>query len=479
MIDAADSAPLPPIAPKPQEQAWEERLADLLREVARTERERDAMLVLRGGTAGRLGHGLTRPSRDIDADIVGDCNVWNVFAQAAERAGMTAIAEAEPGHALKGKLTLNDPRIGTTAITVDIRQIRDPERTAAIRNGTLSERRNGIRMYIARELAEQKIGMFTSRSRRRARDRYDIAWWLRNRIDVVPDHTRAAIDRRLRSEPEAKVVWDTSHRNDAVLARVKAEHVHDSLLAALDNDPAVLQDRNPEGQLEIAADGYEGALVEWRSDPDSNRSTIIAELENDQELESFMVSRGLWKREDLPRHFEALADARAEARTLDAVRETETAEIGEGDRWSEATVACTRKGYFVQGTARDGEPMQTVGPLGDVDTLERTLREHGMLVNARKSKPTLQMLEQLGRRAVRRGEKRAVTVTEEGTAQAERPRTARTERLLAAIVRNALEPTQHIDGEALDAGRASEKIIVSARRARVRIQAVNRALEPR
>ena len=316
MIDAADSAPLPPIAQKPQEQAWEERLADLLREVTRTEGERDAVLVLRDGTAARLGHALTRPSRDIDADIVGHCDVWTVFAQAAERAGMTAIAEPEPGHALKGKLTLNDPWIGTTAITVDIRQIRDPERIEAIRNETLSERRNGIRMYIARELAEQKIGMFTSRSRHRARDRYDLAWWLRNRIDVVPDHTRAAIDRRLRSEPEAKAVWDTSHREDPVLARVKAEHVHDALLAALDNDPAVLQSRNPNGRLEIMADGYEGALVEWRSDPDNNRATIIAELENDQELEAFMVSRGLWKAEDLPRHFGALADARAQARAL-------------------------------------------------------------------------------------------------------------------------------------------------------------------
>ena len=116
MIDAADSVPLVPIAPKPQEQAWEERLADLLREVARTESERDAVLVLRDGTAARLGHALTCPSRDIDADIVGHCDVWTVLAQAAEQAGMTASAEPEPGHALKGKLALSDPRIGTGPI---------------------------------------------------------------------------------------------------------------------------------------------------------------------------------------------------------------------------------------------------------------------------------------------------------------------------------------------------------------------------
>ena len=147
------------------------------------------------------------------------------------------------------------------------------------------------------------------------------------------------------------------------------------MVAALDNDPAVLQSRNPNGRLEIMADGYEGALVEWRSDPDNNRATIIAELENDQELEAFMVSRGLWKAEDLPRHFEALANARAQARALDAVHQTGEDQISEPRLWNEATVACTPQGYFVGGTARDGEPTRTLGPLGDVDTLEATLRE--------------------------------------------------------------------------------------------------------
>ena len=296
MITSADAAPLPEVFQHPEERAWEQRLGDVLREATRTARQSGTHFVFRDGTAERLGHGIARPARDIDVDVTGEGDPWERLAAAARQAGLQAMAEPSAKHRLKGTLTLADDAIGTTRIEVDIRPIREAETIARLDDPALTETRQGIRMYTARELAAQKIAMVTERRRLRGRDRYDIAWWLRQRPDAVAPADRIALDRALRADPEIRATWDANHREDEILRRVRPEAVHDALSAALDGDPHVLFARHPQGEIELMIDSAGGASVEWTPAPGDPRTHTLAELDTDEEIEHFMVSRGLWAR---------------------------------------------------------------------------------------------------------------------------------------------------------------------------------------
>ena len=310
-----DGAPLPAIAEEPEERAWEERIGDLLREVNRRPAPGPGRLILRGGTAAKIGHGLTRPSRDIDADVIGPADVWSFLSEGAHRAGLTALAKPERGRTQKGQLILSDPRTGTTAVEVDVRTIRDPQRVYAIESTTIVERRHGILMYKAQELARQKIEMATEPGRRRrAKDRYDITWWLRNRPECVAPEQRIALDRALRGRSELKEKWDETHPKDRIMQRTNGATVHDALMRTLDCDPVVLGDRSPDGTLHINIHMTGGATLAWQENPETKERSEIATLGSDNELETFMVRMGLWKQEEIPKLLKELTLERERAR---------------------------------------------------------------------------------------------------------------------------------------------------------------------
>ena len=314
MMKHLEVAPLPPIDAGPDEDAWQERIADVLRELDGGRVRSAPRIILRGGTAARLGHGLTRPSRDIDADLTEPLDVWALLHAAAARAGLAALAEPRRGRGQKGQLTLTDPAIARAAIVeVDLRILRDPRTLATI--GACTERRNGIWMYTAAELARQKIEMATeSGRRRRAKDRYDIAWWLRNHVEHVAPEQRLALDTALERDPMLANAWDNDHRRDRIMRRIDSEAVHDALTTALERDPAVLQRRWPEGQLQIRVAMRGGADLTWRCRPQDETTLPIATFNHDRDLEQFMVRMRLWSPEEVPELLQELTLERQRAR---------------------------------------------------------------------------------------------------------------------------------------------------------------------
>lgn len=306
-----ERAPLPEIWEDPDERVWTERIADLLRETDRALARQPARLILRRGTAAKLGHGLPRPSKDIDADIAGELDVWETLHKGAEQAGMIALAQPDRRRMLKGALVLTDPEVGSTTVQVDIRVLRDPQTLTTIHEGTITERKIGICMYKPEQLAQQKIEMATEPGRRRrGKDRYDIAWWLRTRTECVNYAQRVALDQTLRSDNELKRRWDESHARDRVMSRTSSDTVHDALVLALDCDPMVLQDRWPEGQLTVEIKLAGGAALWWGREAESPRTEAIVEFESDRELEMYMVRMGLWEQREVPKMLQALTKER-------------------------------------------------------------------------------------------------------------------------------------------------------------------------
>ena len=416
----------------------------------------------------QLGHGIARPSRDIDVDVTGDGDPWERLAAAARQAGLHAMAEPSAKHRLKGTLTLADDAIGTTRIEVDIRPIREAEAIARLDDPAVTETRQGIRMYTARELAAQKITMVTERLRLRGRDRYDIAWWLRQRPDAVAPAHRIALDRALRADPEIRTAWDANHREDEILRRVRPEAVHDALNAALDGDPHVLFARHPEGEIELMIDSVGGASVEWTPAPGDPRTRTLAELDTDQELEHFMVSRGLWAPSDAPAHHATLAQARETAQ-LRAAEQASTAGTDRHARWHEASVACTGHGYFVHPRGEDGLAGATRGPLADTEALHDVLRAHGIFTTEGQAQRALAMLEKLERRAARGGGGRVMTLSAGGAIRAEGRRSNIARQLLHAIATTAAQGSagKSAGDMPTPGARAAEHAIRQSTRARV------------
>ena len=298
------SAPLPAIAATGDEETWERRIGDMLTRLDDADQRKQPRIILRGGTAARLGHGLSRPSADIDADATEALDIWALLTQAAQRAGLIAMATPARRSTTKGRLTLSDPRIATPkSIDIDVRIVRDPEVLASI--GKLTERRNGIWMYTARELARQKIEMATEPGRRRrAKDRYDIAWWLHNGIEHIAPELRTELDRALRADALIAVQWDTQHRRSEMLNRIESTVVHDALMTALDRDPAVLKERWPDGRLTMSVHAKNPTEVTWQREPPKPSQLAIGSFTNDDELASFMLRMGLRSERDTPKLLE-------------------------------------------------------------------------------------------------------------------------------------------------------------------------------
>ena len=301
-------APLPAVPPRQDDYHWEPRIEEMLsvlRDLAS-----DTVVVLKGGTAARLGHGLSRPSQDIDVDTTSPADTWRLLGEAANATDLLAICEPRRRSSLKGILTLVDPRSGTSQrIEVDAWPLRDttPEELEKI-----TESRARILMYTARELARQKINLVAEPGgRRRARDRYDITWWLHNHIDQIDPEQRIALDRALRADETIAQDWSNDHLRSGIDADDYA--VHCALATALDRDPAVLRDRWPRGRLHTDARKRGGADVTWQPTPDSRERLPVAVCRSDVALETLMTRLQVWERHEVPEYLCAIARQRAQS----------------------------------------------------------------------------------------------------------------------------------------------------------------------
>ena len=309
----------PPIREEPEEEATTFLVAQLMRTFADRQQSEPTwpLVVMRGGTAAKLAYGLTRPSKDIDLDIVGSRrspDIWSLIEAAAEHAGLLALATRHRKSTLKGTLQLSDRRTPSLTIDVDARPIHDPADTSAIREQQATVRRNGILTYRPEILAQQKLALAALPAPRlRPKDRYDIAWWLTERVADVPPPLRTQLDATLRERPEACREWDRKHELDAVTRRIDAAPVQHALASALDHDPAVLVAREPASSLELDVGRNAGGVLRWMRTPDDPEPRVLGRFANDQDVQRYMTAYGLWHEREVPELLRSLQAERARA----------------------------------------------------------------------------------------------------------------------------------------------------------------------
>ena len=311
--------PVPEIPSTAKEEATADLIGRVMRVLADQGDQRDApfIAVMRGGTAAKLAYGLTRPSKDINLDIVsgtGTINVWQLIEEAAERAGLLAMAEPDRGSRSKGKLQLSDRRTPSLTIDVDAQRVHDRSRAAAITEGRITTRRNGILTYRPDVLAKQKLALAgLPEARLRAKDRYDIAWWLTHQIGSVPPGLRIDLDQTLRDGPGIRIEWDRKHERDPITQRIEPATVHDTLASALDHDPAVLVAREPGSSLELHVGRNAGGVLRWMRAPDDPEPRVLGRFANDQDVQRYMTAYGLWHEREVPEVLRSLQAERARA----------------------------------------------------------------------------------------------------------------------------------------------------------------------
>ena len=312
----------PPIREEPEEEAAALLIAKLMRALADRQQSEPTWpwVVMRRGTAAKLAYGLTRPSKDIDIDIdidiVGRPNssdIWRVIEAAAERAGLMALATPHRRKRLQGTLQLSDRHTPSLTIDVDVRPIRDPADASAIREQQTTVLRNGILTYRPEILAEQELALAALPvPRLRPRDRYDIAWWLTERIADVPGPLRTTLDATLRERPETSREWDRKHALDTITRRIDAMPVQHALTSALDHDPAVLTARVPGSSL-CSRRRNAGGVLHWQRTEESE-SRVLGRFANDQDVQAYMTAYGLWAERDVPERLRKLQAERARGR---------------------------------------------------------------------------------------------------------------------------------------------------------------------
>jgi len=310
----------PPIREEPEEEATAFLVAQMMRALADRQQSEPTWprVVMRGGTAAKLAYGLTRPSKDIDIDIVGSpdgLDIWSLIEEAAEHAGLVALATRHRRSHLKGTLQLSDRRTPSLTIDVDARLIHDPADARAIRDQQATVLRNGILTYRPEILAQQKLALAALPTPRlRPKDRYDIAWWLTERIADVPAALRTTLDATLRERPEACREWDRKHELDTVTRRIHAMPVQQALTSALDHDPAVLVARIPGSSLVLEVGRNAGGMLRWLRRADDPKPRLLGRFDNDQDVQTYMTAYGLWRERDVPERLRDLQAERARAR---------------------------------------------------------------------------------------------------------------------------------------------------------------------
>ena len=304
MLTAPDRTALPAIADEPEEELATALIEQLMRRATANLHHTDNRIVLRGGTAAKIGFGLTRPSNDMDIDLLGDLDPWRTLQDAAEQTGLVALAEPARRRTLKGQLKLTDRHAGTVHVEIDIRRTRS---TREELEGATHERR-GVLMYRAPMLFAQELEMLDlPASRVRAKDRYDLAWWLNQHIDQIDKPQRVALARRLAERPDLIAAWNENQQRDGVMKRADANTVQTIMRGELDLDPAVLEDHLPNGDVDIWVYSGGGSMVQWNCNNDAKDTIRLASFENDRDLETFMRRVKLWTEKEIPERLKELS----------------------------------------------------------------------------------------------------------------------------------------------------------------------------
>ncbi len=310
-------APLPAVREQPEQQLATDLVASVMREVNRSLHSTDHRIVMRGGTAAKIGYGLTRPSQDIDIDIVGDVDIWTTLRQAAEDLNITAIAEPRRRHALKGTITILSEPFGPLTAAIDIRRIHDRQTAEDILERTAVETRSEILMYRAESLVTQKFALIELPDHRlRAKDRYDIAWWLTEHMEAVSPQQRIRLSETLRQRPELRDRWDHDHRRHDDLNTLNPDVVHQAITSTLARDPAVLHARWPDGHLRLDLTATSHTSLAWVHGDQQQNIQPIAELSGNHQLEQFMTAYGIWQPADVPARLREIALERQRAITI-------------------------------------------------------------------------------------------------------------------------------------------------------------------
>ena len=202
---------------------------------------------------------------------------------------------------LKGALVLTDPGVGSTTVQVDMRVLRDPHTLRGINDGTIAEKRFGIRMYKPEQLAQQKIEKAAQPGRRRrGKDRYNIAWWLRTRVECVNHAQRVALDQTLRFDHDLieKMGREPRPRSgDEPDQSGRGTRRTDARTRLRPGGAATpMATRAIDGRHKLGG----GAALWWGREAERPRTDAIADFAMDHELEMFMIRVGIWDRSEVP-----------------------------------------------------------------------------------------------------------------------------------------------------------------------------------
>ena len=270
---------LPPVPESPDgRDAWWEGI--LHRAIALAQHQLEGQgspAILLGGTAARLCYGLSRPSQDINLDLLHqDGDVASAISTGFTQAQKELAASVHWPKRRQGRgfeVRLSHPRFGGRTCSVDTRVLRgDAAETAEHQLSILAA---GLRVYRPDELVRQKMALaIDPKERRRGRDRYDLAWWLTNRMECAAPSDRIALSHALSESSILQEAWDRSHRKDAILSRVPPQAVQAALDAALASNPIVLLSRHPQGSVTIDASMQEGCRLLWRDEPHATKRLL-------------------------------------------------------------------------------------------------------------------------------------------------------------------------------------------------------------
>ena len=195
-----------------------------------------------------------------------------------------------------------------------------------------------------------------------------------------------------------------------------------------------------------------------------------------------MVQMELWKHEEVPARTHALQWERQNA-NKEAQEQAQNRRGKNAERWSEATVACTKAGYFIQGHPMDTAATATKGPVKGTEEVLAALREHGLLEQESTAQSTATTLGKLRKRAERTGGGRVVVIDDEGRVHTESRKSALAKRMLRMLTKITLSNEE--DGSvgapgAAQANTAIEKAEQARNEAQARAQiaATNKRAKP-
>ena len=238
---SARSHRVPAIASTPDEELLYGLLKELAAHLSQALADNGIRHGFIGGTALKIGFGLTRPSTDLDIKVEAARDFTTHVERAFEK--MTGWSYREPtdeewNRGAEGIVIRHLETARTLGTRIDFvpGRLHDTD-TASIDEQQL-EVHHGVRMFNLPNLARYKLNALIGReARKRPRDVYDAAWLMENRPDAVDDTTRtklAAWHRSITTEPALYAEWNDEFRSSNFGARIPLDTLVRCLLGSLE-----------------------------------------------------------------------------------------------------------------------------------------------------------------------------------------------------------------------------------------------------